>query len=381
MRICYLVQGGGRPRKDETESERVEREKKQKAKKEQHNKNRYIKWNPAKQNVGSGIVNAVVPQVQTVPRTEATNRLAGTENRIRIDFPGLGTGENAQVRNNPTEYMHDNQVLALIRLFAMNSNRRIVVVSTQYTTNMLVDSAFDPTTIDLKIYRQPYELIFDDNRDLIENVQCVIVPVVLNGHFAVAIYEAGDNMIHYFDSLDWNLEDRMKTAILHAVHSVTGNVATMSAYHTTEGKHNRQNDGHIQYTCGIHVMMNAESWIFNNKHLYQPHLNITNVRNRMIELLEKLTLDRIPLYEPPVYAVPITNRIERHEQMSNYIANKRKSEEYRATEQDKNTGAHKKKRTDAELNKTGTLKSIGRRVSRNVKRKMQPENGLDVSAS
>jgi hypothetical protein len=129
----------------------------------------------------------------------ATNRFANHENRIRIEGHGLAMIEVNQVKSNPTEYIYANQVQALIRLFAMNSARRIAVVSTIYTGLMqqrhfATFRDYNPLNIDFSSNsEQPY--YFDDNHDLANEISDVIIPVVLNQHFAVAFYEPGDSTI------------------------------------------------------------------------------------------------------------------------------------------------------------------------------------------
>jgi hypothetical protein len=316
-------------------------------------------------------------------RSAATNRFENHENMIIREGHGLTMFEVNQVKNNPTEYMYGNQVQALIRLFAMNSDRRIAVVSTVYTEHMLLRNFvtfrdYNPLNIDFQIqYDQPY--YFDDNHDLANEISTVIIPVVLNQHFAVAMYEAGDTRIHYFDSLNWTLQDEIRQALIHAIKSLTGNDATVYPYHSNEGKHNHQNDGIIAYTCGIHAAINAESWIFNNKQLFKPNLNIIRERTRMIQILEELTKEKIPRYIPfgSLNNRESENTSKRTEQMRNYISQRRSNPEYRkcettkylearkrrrqnsdlrTDEKEKNTVAHKQKREDQEYRKNEQAK-------------------------
>jgi hypothetical protein len=80
----------------------------------------------------------------------ATNRHAGRENVIKTQYPGLNVSELHRFRNDQLEFLADNQVLALIRLFGMNVDQRVIIVSTEYTAMMLTDTAYDPLTADLK---------------------------------------------------------------------------------------------------------------------------------------------------------------------------------------------------------------------------------------
>ena len=209
---------------------------------------------------------------------------------MKSTYPGLGEPEIVTVESNPQEWLFDEHVIALIRFFAMNSPQRIVIVSTFYT--QLIDNQIDPHEIDLKVkYRTPYgtmvDMSFDDNRDLSTQIEKVIVPVVLPGHFTLAIYTPSDNTIHYYDSLTFDLPDRMKLAIVHAVQSITAIAPLFRRHALSERVHNKQKDGTFAYTCGVHTAMNAESSIFNNDKLYDPHLNINSVR-ALKKLLRRL---------------------------------------------------------------------------------------------
>jgi hypothetical protein len=244
-----------------------------------------------------------VPNDRNATENNATNRHAGRENVIKTQYPGLIASELHRFRNDQRAFLSDNEVYALIRLFAMNVDQRVIIVSTDYTAMMLNDTAYDPLTVDLKEDRRTLtdmrvKMHYDDNAELSNEVKYVIIPIVLRAHFTVAILDSEDNTIHYFDSLDWNVDDRMKQILQHAINSLIEITPTVYVHSSNERLHNHQDDG---YTCGIHVARNVESWLFNDKRLYTDNLNIVQERNRMIELLEKLTEPRIPEYQPPNY--------------------------------------------------------------------------------
>jgi hypothetical protein len=91
-----------------------------------------------------------VPNDRNATENNATNRHAGRENVIKTQYPGLNVSELHRFRNDQLEFLADNQVLALIRLFGMNVDQRVIIVSTEYTAMMLTDTAYDPLTADLK---------------------------------------------------------------------------------------------------------------------------------------------------------------------------------------------------------------------------------------
>jgi len=163
--------------------------------------------------------------------TIATNRFENQPNVISREGYGLMRPEVEHIRDNPTEYIFANQLQALFRLFAMNSEHRIAVVSTIYIGHMLLRHFllfrdYNPLNVDFNA-TNVHKYSFDDNRDLEYEISTVIIPVVLNGHFAAAIWDKDDSIIHYFDSLNWTLNDDVRQALIHAVRSLTGRVTNV----------------------------------------------------------------------------------------------------------------------------------------------------------
>jgi len=157
----------------------------------------------------------------------------------------------------------------------------------------------------------PVPLIYDDNQDLAEQPDVIIIPIILyskffscgtveevDRHIAIAIYDREDGSTHYFDSSNVWMEPRYRICVDHAVCNLTSRQPPIYWYHTKAKKHNQQTDTD---SCTVHAVRNAESWLFNNKQLYTPNLDIMAERERMLCILEQLLNTSLPTYTPPVY--------------------------------------------------------------------------------
>lgn len=246
----------------------------------------------------------------------ATNRFAGQANMFQTEYPIVQASSVRQMRCNQCAergLLHE-QINALIRFIAMNSPRRVAVVSTAYTL-LLSDffpsgSPHDICSIDLRGRWLNFQLSHDDNSDNAAAVDVVLIPIAVNwwtpersygSHIALAIYdrEAEDDTIHHFDSQNLRLGLRDRVAVIHAVRHLTGRELPVRVHSVNEMRHNQQMD--TDSTCAVHAIRNAESWLFNNKQLFNPNLDIAAHRVRMVKMLEQLLQDTLPEYTPPVY--------------------------------------------------------------------------------
>jgi hypothetical protein len=196
----------------------------------------------------------------------------------------------------------------------MNSERRVVVVSPLYTLSILDSkaSAAEIRLIDLErgIGKPPVPLYYDDNQDLSNQPDVILIPMCMRGmmdgrkqnHVSLAIYDREEDEILHFDSnyMRHGLRDRL--AVEHAVYFLTGRSLAVRLHHPMHKQFNTQ--GSNDPTCCVHVIRNAESWLFNNRQLYTPDLDISQQWERLAEILKQLAQETLPKYAPPLYGRP-----------------------------------------------------------------------------
>nr|CAD2206044.1 unnamed protein product [Meloidogyne enterolobii]CAD2209474.1 unnamed protein product [Meloidogyne enterolobii] len=213
------------------------------------------------------------------------------DNRIFTDDIVFSRPEINSLWSDPNMWLQDSFVFIYLKFLSYRSNLNVVVVSPQFA---VVDYHFgqgvEPPNI--------FDCCFNYNQDY----DILLIPIIFPGHFGLVVFDRSDraNLSCIFvDSLpsvnrltdvscgvfDQRRVDLIKRCICDLTPGLfidNINIQVLPRSQFTE-----QRDG---INCGFYVCLYSELFLFNNKSLIIPNLNIQYERKRILWHLSQLIL-------------------------------------------------------------------------------------------
>nr|CAD2198725.1 unnamed protein product [Meloidogyne enterolobii] len=217
--------------------------------------------------------------------------MPNVDNRIFTDDIVFSRPEIISLWSDPNVWLQDSFVFIYLKFLSYRSNLNVVVVSPQFA---VVDYHFGQGVDPLNIfdhcynYNQDYDILF--------------IPIVFPGHFGLVIFDRSDRdnfSCIFVDSLpsvnrltdvscgvfDQRRVDLIKRCICDLTPGLF--VENINIQVLPRSQFTEQRDG---INCGFYVCLYSELFLFNNKSLIIPNLNIQYERKRILWHLSQLIL-------------------------------------------------------------------------------------------
>ncbi|CAK5108665.1 unnamed protein product [Meloidogyne enterolobii] len=236
------------------------------------------------------------------------------ENRIFTDDIVFSRPEIISLWSDPTVWLQDSFVFIYLKFLSYRSHLNVVVVSPHF---IVVEHHFGQGVEPLNIF----EYCYNYNQDY----DILLIPIIFPGHFGLVIFDRSDRnnfSCIFVDSLpsvnrltdvtcgvfDQRRVDLIKSCICDLTPGLFAeniNIQVLSRSQFTE-----QRDG---ISCGFFVCLYSELFLFNNKSLMIPNLNIQHERKRILWHLSQLILsndiDYVGIFDYNPRNAPVNDNI------------------------------------------------------------------------
>nr|CAD2196515.1 unnamed protein product [Meloidogyne enterolobii] len=213
------------------------------------------------------------------------------ENRIFTDDIVFSRPEIISLWSDSNVWLQDSFVFIYLKFLSYRSNLNVVVVSPQF---IVVEHHFGQGVEPLNIF----DYCFNYNQDY----DILLIPIIFPGHFGLVIFDRSDRANFsciFVDSLpsvnrltdvscgvfDQRRVDLIKRCICDLTPGLF--VENINIQVLPRSQFTEQRDG---INCGFYVCLYSELFLFNNKSLIIPNLNIQYERKRILWHLSQLIL-------------------------------------------------------------------------------------------